>query len=129
MKRIPTTLAAVLTASAVLVATTQVAATGLDRSVAHPESVAHPGRLTNLDHLDFLGDTVAPPAQEHHTTYRLPAEPQVGVLWTYADHQADGSYKRLGGGTCDRHVRTGRVQRRRRRTSRGRLPAPLAADR
>jgi hypothetical protein len=101
MKRIPTTLAAVLTASAVLVATPQVAATGLDRSVAHPESVAHPGRLTNLDHLDFLGDTVAPPAQEHHTTYRLSAEPQVGVLWTYADHQADGSYKRLGGGTYD----------------------------
>ena len=34
-----------------------------------------PGRLTNLDHLDFLGDTVTPPKQAGHTTYRLAQEP------------------------------------------------------
>ena len=54
--------------------------------------------MTNLDHLDFLGDRVAPPTQARHTTYRLSSEPQVGVLWTYADHQDDGSYRRVGGG-------------------------------
>ena len=57
-----------------------------------------PGRLTNLDHLDYLGDRVAPPRQAGHTTYRLAQRPEVGVLWTYADKQADGSYKRVGGG-------------------------------
>src|SRR5665648_149021 len=41
--------------------------------------------LTNLAHLDFLGDTVAPSEQAGHTTYRLAEEPEVGVLWTYAD--------------------------------------------
>jgi hypothetical protein len=41
--------------------------------------------LTNLAHLDFLGDRVAPPAQAGHTTWRLASEPQIGVLWTYAE--------------------------------------------
>jgi hypothetical protein len=54
--------------------------------------------LTNLAHLDFLGDEVSPPAQAGHTTYRLAEEPDVGVLWTYADRQADGTYRRIGGG-------------------------------
>ena len=27
--------------------------------------------LTNLSHLDFLGDTVSPPRQDGHTTYRM----------------------------------------------------------
>jgi hypothetical protein len=54
--------------------------------------------LTNLAHLDWLGDQVAPPAQAGHTTYRIDSEPQIGVLWTYADRQPDGSYKRIGGG-------------------------------
>ena len=57
--------------------------------------------LTNLAHLDWLGDTVTPPDQAGHTTYRLAEEPAIGVLWTYADRQADGSYKRIGGGTYD----------------------------
>jgi hypothetical protein len=57
--------------------------------------------LTNLAHLDFLGDVVTAPAQSGHTTYRLAAEPSVGVLWTYADRRADGSYARIGGGTYD----------------------------
>src|SRR5680860_1833627 len=64
-------------------------------------SADSPSRLTNLDHLDFLGDRVAPPEQVGHTTYRLAQQPEIGVLWTYADKQADGSYKRIGGGPYD----------------------------
>ena len=52
--------------------------------------VARAAPLTNTAHLDFLGATVTPPAQAGHTTYR-PSEP-LGVLWTYADRNADGSY-------------------------------------
>ena len=54
--------------------------------------------LTNLAHLDFLQDDVAPPTQANHTTYGIGAEPHVGVLWTYADRQADGTFHRVGGG-------------------------------
>lgn len=57
--------------------------------------------LTNLDHIDFLGDTVTPPAQEGHTTYRLAEEPGVGVLWTYADARDGGTFERVGGGPYD----------------------------
>lgn len=60
-----------------------------------------PTTLTNLAHLDFLGDSVSPPAQTGHTTYRLSTEPSVGVLWTYADRRADGHYDRIGGGDYD----------------------------
>ena len=55
--------------------------------------------LTNLAHLDFLGDAVTPPAQTGHTTYGIATEPSLRVLWTYAEPRADGSYRRLGGGT------------------------------
>jgi hypothetical protein len=75
-----------------------------------PSSSAEPAttrtRLTNLDHLDFLGDTVAPPKQAGHTTYQLAQHPDVGVLWTYADKQADGSFKRVGGGKYDAATNT-----------------------
>ena len=64
---------------------------------ASPAAVAA-APLTNLAHLDWLGDQVAPPVQAGHTTYRIDSEPQIGVLWTYADRQPDGSYKRIGGG-------------------------------
>ena len=60
-----------------------------------------PDRLTNLSHLDWLGDTVVPPAQAGHTTYRLDAEPAIGVLWTYADRSPDGTFRRVGGGAHD----------------------------
>jgi hypothetical protein len=60
-----------------------------------------PNRLTNLAHLDFLTTTVAPPRQDGHTTYRLSQEPDLGVLWVYADHQPDGGYHRVGGGDYD----------------------------
>ena len=57
--------------------------------------------LTNLAHLDFLRTTVSPPSQPSHTTYRLAGQPEIGVLWVYADRQADGSYLRVGGGAYD----------------------------
>jgi hypothetical protein len=72
--------------------------------VAAPAGAAGPAppvRLTNLAHLDFLGDRVAPPEQSGHTTWRIDREPEIGVLWTYAEPQPDGSYRRLGGGTYD----------------------------
>jgi hypothetical protein len=72
--------------------------------VAAPAGAADPAppvRLTNLAHLDFLGDRVAPPEQAGHTTWGIGQEPEIGVLWTYAEPQPDGSYRRLGGGTYD----------------------------
>jgi hypothetical protein len=60
-----------------------------------------PGGLTNLAHIDWLGAKVTPPAQAGHTTYRLAEEPAIGVLWTYADRQPDGTYRRIGGGAYD----------------------------
>jgi hypothetical protein len=57
--------------------------------------------LTNLAHLDWLRDTVSPAGQANHTTYRLDRDPAIGVLWTYADRNADGTYRRLGGGQYD----------------------------
>ncbi|MDQ2940899.1 MAG: hypothetical protein M3R05_01780 [Chloroflexota bacterium] len=57
--------------------------------------------LTNLAHLDFLGDSVTPPSQAGHTTYRLAQEPSLRVLWTYAEPDGTGGYRRLGGGTYD----------------------------
>lgn len=60
------------------------------------------GRLTNLAHLNFLGDTVTPPAQAGHTTYRMGARPGIGVLWTYSEPiGTTGEYSRIGGGTYD----------------------------
>ena len=56
-----------------------------------------PPALTNLAHLDWLGDTVDPPDQAGHTTYRLAEEPEIGVLWTYAEPK-DGVLTRVGGG-------------------------------
>ncbi|HEY6709303.1 MAG TPA: hypothetical protein VJB61_17120 [Actinomycetota bacterium] len=66
-----------------------------------PAGAAAPGPLTNLGHLEFLGDRVDPPEQVGHTTWRMDREPQIGVLWTYAEPQPDGTYRRLGGGTYD----------------------------
>ncbi|HEY5472421.1 MAG TPA: hypothetical protein VIK32_04430, partial [Candidatus Limnocylindrales bacterium] len=56
--------------------------------------------LTNLAHLDFLGDTVIPPAQTGHTTYRLEQKPSLHVLWVYAtpDASVSGGYRHIGGG-------------------------------
>ncbi len=58
-----------------------------------------PPALTNLAHLDWLGDTVDPPDEDEplHTTYRLAEEPEIGVLWTYAEPR-NGVLTRVGGG-------------------------------
>lgn len=41
--------------------------------------------VTNLAHLDFLSDRVAVASSAAHSTYRLPQDPKVGVVWVYAD--------------------------------------------
>jgi len=66
-----------------------------------PAQVALGNGLTNLAHLDWLGDMVTPPRQKGHTTYRLAQEPELGVLWTYAEPNPDGSYRHVGGGDYD----------------------------
>lgn len=83
---------AAVTASVVLVATP---------SASEPTRASAPSELTNLDHLDFLGDAVTPPAQRRHTTYRMGEDPEIGTLWTYAERKDDGSYRRVGGGEYD----------------------------
>ncbi|WP_314176649.1 hypothetical protein [Streptomyces winkii] len=75
------------------------ASTGAARRRALTESPAE--GLTELAHLDFLGDTVEPQPLPGHDTYRLREEPALGTLWTYAERQQDGSYRRIGGGTYD----------------------------
>ncbi len=57
--------------------------------------------LTNLSHLDFLGDRTNPPRQEGHSTYRIEEEPDLRTLWTYAEPDGSGSYERVGGGSYD----------------------------
>jgi hypothetical protein len=74
---------------------------GVVAAPARAAAPAPPARLTNLAHLDFLGDRVDPPEQAGHTTWRMDREPEIGVLWTYAEPQPDGSYRRLGGGAYD----------------------------
>ena len=49
---------------------------------------------------------MTPPKQAGHTTYRLAQEPAIGTLWTYADRQDDGSFKRVGGGDLRRRAPT-----------------------
>jgi YD repeat-containing protein len=77
-------------------------ATSESGAAASPTS----GRLTNLAHLDFLTAEVTPPHQDGHTTYRMAEEPDIGVLWVYADDQPDGSYRRVGGGDYDAATNT-----------------------
>jgi hypothetical protein len=82
------------------------AALPLVAPAGRPAAAATPTRLTNLAHLDFLRTTVRPPQQTGHETYRLDTEPDLGVLWTYADRQPDGSYRRVGGGRYDAATNT-----------------------
>ncbi len=84
---------------------------GLGAVFAHGDTAADdadPGvsPLTNLTHLNFLGDTVAPPEQDGHSTYRLAEEPAFGVLWTYADARDGGTFERVGGGPYDESTDT-----------------------
>ncbi|WP_406047779.1 hypothetical protein [Kribbella sp. NBC_00889] len=66
-------------------------------------AVASSNKLSNLAHLDFLRTSVRPPAAAGHSTF---GSGPIGVLWTYADRQSDGSYKRIGGGTYDAATNT-----------------------
>ena len=62
--------------------------------------------LANLAHINLLGDTVAPPVQEGHSTYRQDQDPELGVLWTYADRRDGGVYEPVGGGPYDETTNT-----------------------
>ncbi|MCO4275807.1 hypothetical protein NG701_15430 [Pseudarthrobacter sp. HLT3-5] len=64
-------------------------------------ALADGGSLTNLDHLDFLLDTVPLAPVAGHTTYQLEQDPEAEAPWTYADKNDDGSYTRVGGGDLD----------------------------
>jgi hypothetical protein len=66
-----------------------------------PAQPVSPAPLTNLAHLDFLRDQVRPTPLAGHTTYQLAQRPFVGVLWTYAELQPGGGYRRVGGGSYD----------------------------
>jgi hypothetical protein len=92
---------------AVMVGATMVATVGPLPAMAAPAaapaaaiaSSAAPAKLTNLAHLDWLLDDV--PLHSGiagHTTYRQDAEPTARAPWVYADRQADGTFKHVGGG-------------------------------
>lgn len=102
MKRIHLAVAATLTASALLASTPQLAEAGVPGAT----SQTAPSRLTNLKHLDFLGDTVTPPTQAGHTTYQIAERPQLSTLWTYADSRPGGTFARVGGGAYDAATNT-----------------------
>jgi hypothetical protein len=57
--------------------------------------------LANLSHLNFLLDSVPLRPVQGHTTYQLAEKPTGQAPWTYADKNADGSYRRIGGGSLD----------------------------
>ncbi|MGB9376319.1 MAG: hypothetical protein WCB04_02285 [Mycobacteriales bacterium] len=90
---------AALALAASLSVTTATAGTAAAAPASGQASPAR--RLTNLAHLNFLTDSVTPPAQAGHDTYHLDTRPAIGVLWVYANHETDGSYRRVGGGTYD----------------------------
>lgn len=85
--RVASWLAAIALAAGAICATTPAAA---DPAESPP--------LTNLAHLDFLLDTVAPSEVPGHTTYRLDEEPDLTMPWTYADARPGGTFERVGGG-------------------------------
>ena len=72
----------------------------LSSLIAMPVAAA-PAPLTNLAHLDSLGDTVTPPVQAGHTTYRMAEEPSIQVLWVYAEPDGSGGFRHVGGGAYD----------------------------
>lgn len=65
-----------------------------------------PNPLTNLDHLDWLGARIPLRPVAGHTTYDVAAEPRAQALWVYANHNADGTYTRVGGGAYDATTNT-----------------------
>jgi hypothetical protein len=84
-------LMAIVAGAAVIVA-------GLGVSVP---AVAETAPLSNLSHLNFLLDDVAPASTAEHDTWRLAEEPQLVMPWTYADARDGGTFERVGGGKLD----------------------------
>jgi hypothetical protein len=90
---------AALVCAGALATTTAAATTGSRTSTGSPP-------LTNLAHLNSLLASIAPPAQAGHTTYQLGADPSIGVLWVYSNHESDGTFTNTGGGTYDAATNT-----------------------
>ncbi|MCW2809805.1 MAG: hypothetical protein JWP61_263 [Friedmanniella sp.] len=63
-----------------------------------PTALAADRSVTNTAHLDFLLDTVTPPATAGHSTYQLDRHPTLTLPWTYADARPGGTFARIGGG-------------------------------
>ncbi|WJX98550.1 hypothetical protein [Curtobacterium sp. 458] len=93
-------LVAAATAAATLVAAPAQATTPRTATAeAGASSASRP--VTNLDHLDFLLDDVPLPDVPGHSTYQQTQHPTATAPWVYADRNADGTYRRVGGGTLD----------------------------
>lgn len=94
------------TATALITATllTATALTGFGASAAAAAAPAGSAvstaaaPLTNLAHLDFLGDRVLVADSAAHSTYRLDQDRKIGVLWVYANARPGGNFDRVGGG-------------------------------
>ena len=103
MRKLPAKLLAPVVTALVVVAVAipsgSVAVAAVAGPVAAPAQTT--GQLTNLDHLDWLGDTVTPPRQDGHTTFKLGDEPSIGTLWTYAEPDGSGGFRHVGGGQYD----------------------------
>src|ERR1019366_10740186 len=91
-------IAAISAACALAVA--GIAIPGLASSaVAVPMPASSAAKLTNLSHLDFLLGTVPLLSGiANHTTYNESSEAAAEAPWVYANHKADGSFQRVGGG-------------------------------
>jgi hypothetical protein len=97
LKPIATAVAAVA-----LVATPVAPALATPSTAAAHQGSAHQQSVTDLAHLDFLLDRVPLlPGVAGHTTYRAAQEPTAQAPWVYANHQPDGSFQRVGGGSFD----------------------------
>ncbi len=93
-------LVAAATAAATLVAAPAQATTPTTAAgPAGARSASSP--VTNLDHLDFLLDRVPLPDVPGHSTYQQASDPTATAPWVYADRNADGTYRRVGGGALD----------------------------
>ncbi|MHB8184621.1 MAG: hypothetical protein ACYDDU_00790 [Dermatophilaceae bacterium] len=105
LRRTLASLTALAAGFAVLAGPSSAGAAATPSAGTRPAHGAHP--LTNLTHLDWLGDHVSPPAQAGHTTYRLAEQPSIDVLWTYAEPTTTGgAYRHVGGGRYDATTNT-----------------------
>ncbi len=91
---------------ALLVATPSVVVSADAGNEVRRQAPAAAAPLTNLAHLDWLSVPVDPPTQAGHTTYRLAQEPEIGVLWTYAEPDGAGGFEHVGGGEYDPDTNT-----------------------